>query len=180
MLLYNPTDIPLQQAFPIRPPEIVNGSERHFPPKTFILTPGEVTEIPDEAGQLALENLSRRGVMQVKIGQDLSELRGVGRHRWYQSMDAEIRDFNQQQEERRAQGLPMLLADPSMRETLRRHEVLRKELEAETQQILDSALATGNPAELPARTAEEVLAVNQVRAQRMASFDRATAAARSE
>lgn len=125
MLVLNCTDDRIIGKFSEVPPVVSRGQETHIPARSFIFEPGRVTlgatgkpqidpasllEVSEDAGTHLLQKFGPRGLRQVRLGDDLMEVRQMGRRELYRHCCQQIERYQQENAGRAGQGLPPLIA----------------------------------------------------------------------
>ena len=128
MLIVNTSDRFHTGTFSVQAPFIADGSEAHIPPKGFHFEPGEVVELPDDAGTHFLKLYGDYGLMRYKTGDDIEELKARGRRTWYRTLERQCAEVEHQNGARLAQGLPPLVPGEHIVELQRTRNRLAEEL----------------------------------------------------
>jgi hypothetical protein len=154
MLLLNPTDTPMQHPAGIRAPEINGGQETSFPPRNFMFAPGEMQEVPDEAGTVLLDHLGRRGLVQITMHANpkthaahLEEARLAGRRQWFLWLNRQVQTHKGLVEEMRAKGLSPLHPNPDVLAAYRLWRDLRSSPEFSDPIMADASVPAMTPQE---------------------------------
>jgi hypothetical protein len=159
MLLMNTTDDLLSHRAGTRHPAHSLGEERIAPSRLYVFRPGEVQEVPDEAGEILLEHLEPRGLMRFRHGEDMDDVRRNGRLRWFMWLRQQVERHQRLNEEHRSKGLGTVTANADVVKATRAYVRLKKtefsdEAEAELARAgataEEMALLMGKPADVAA------------------------------
>lgn len=132
MNILNASDDDLHGTFSVDAPMYQDHSEYLVPPRGFLFAAGEVTEdVPDAAGEHFLKKFGPRGLIRMKLGDDMELLRGRARRAWLRDCERQMNEWEMANGARLAQGLPRLTMPEPLFEVAMIQKRLHREINGE-------------------------------------------------